>query len=222
MDLNKNSKVIFDLPSKNIFQENTPDDPLKFYYKPIVGKLYCSRINRVLSLLNNNYDIVLEVGYGSGLMLPTLSKITNDLHGIDLDSDPIVVVEDLKKIGIKADLKQGSILGTDYQDNKFDLVVGVSVFEHIENLRQASLEIHRILKPGGQFLVGMPRVDFLMSKLFRIIGYKGINEHHVSNHKKMISSALFNEKFELVKFTKMPSFLPKFAGLYFGMLFKKI
>jgi SAM-dependent methyltransferase len=44
------------------------------------------------------------------------------------------------------EIKNGRI---DFPDNYFDIVVHNQVFEHVENLRQASTEIQRVLKPGG-------------------------------------------------------------------------
>ncbi|HBS47676.1 TPA: hypothetical protein DEO28_04930 [Candidatus Dependentiae bacterium] len=216
------SKVKFVVPNKNIFDVNGDSDPLEYYYKPFIGRLYFNRINRTLSLLKSHYNSILEVGYGSGLMLPTLSKITNELHGIDLDSNPKTVSKNLEKVKAKAELVKGNILKTNYLDNKFDLVVGISVFEHINDLQTAICEIHRILKPKGELLVGIPRVDFIMNKFFRLIGFKEIEHHHVSDYKKLLEAVLRDKKFELVSFTHMPNLLPKFAGLYYSFLFKKI
>jgi hypothetical protein len=37
-----------------------------------------------------------------------------------------------------------------------------------------------VLKPGGLFLLGMPSVNRLMEAGFLAIGFKGINDHHVT------------------------------------------
>ena len=37
-----------------------------------------------------------------------------------------------------------------------------------------------MLKPGGRFLLGMPAVNTMMELGFRAIGFKGINDHHVT------------------------------------------
>lgn len=209
----------FQLPPKDVLTPNNENDPLPYYYKPFTGYLYKQRIERILSLLRHEYESVLEVGYGSGLMLPTLALISKTLSGIDLESDPNKTNANMKKIGIKVALSRGDVKDTGYLDNSFDLVIGISIFEHIREIDLCVKEVFRILKPGGEFLVGMPRIDRAMSRLFSLIGFSGIDDHHVTNYKQFIKEA--NKKFDLIKFSKMPSFLPSFVGLYFGMLFKK-
>lgn len=212
-------KIRFKLPPEGSLTPNTKDDPLKYYYCPIVGFLYRNRIQKGLNLLDESYDSVLEVGYGSGLLLPTITKIGNKVTGLDRDSDPKLVEKDLKKIDINVKLLQGDILDTKLPKESFDLVIAFSIFEHIKDTKTAVKEMYRILKPGGNLLVGMPRVDKLMEKLFPLIGCKTIKEQHVTSYKEFLDST--KEDFTLEKFSKMPRFLPSIAGIYFNMLLKK-
>jgi hypothetical protein len=79
--------------------------------------------------------------------------------------------------------------------------------------------MHQILKPGGKLLVGMPRVDKNMEKLFTFIGYKNIEQFHVSTHIDLMKSA--TKYFALKKRNRLFGFLPEKLGLYFNMLFEK-
>jgi ubiquinone/menaquinone biosynthesis C-methylase UbiE len=47
----------------------------------------------------------------------------------------------------------------DFPDRQFDLVVCNQVFEHVEDLDAVLLEIHRVLKPGGDMLALFPVLD---------------------------------------------------------------
>ena len=76
------------MPPKGTFQPNNADDPLPYYYKPFIGSIYRSRIEQGLNLLTPPYESILEMGYGSGLLLPSLSDMCNSLSGIDLNSNP--------------------------------------------------------------------------------------------------------------------------------------
>jgi 2-polyprenyl-3-methyl-5-hydroxy-6-metoxy-1,4-benzoquinol methylase len=213
-------KVQFKLPPEGLFKPNDElDDPLPYYYRPLVGKLYKRRIQLGLNLLSKKYGNVLEFGYGSGLLLPSLAPISISLFGIDITSEPDVVNETLNKLNIKANLKKGDITKANYPDQSFDLIVGFSVFEHIADPDEILSEMHRILKPGGNLLVGMPRVDKTMSKMFSLIGFNNIDDHHVKNHQDFIQNAL--KYFVLVKRNRLPGFVPGFLGLYFNMLFSK-
>lgn len=212
-------EITFELPPKGVLSPNTKDDPLKYYYRPIIGFLYKNRIQKGLNLLENSYDSILEVGYGSGLLIPTIMKIGKNVVGLDRDSDPKIVENNLKRLGLKVKLLKGDILDTKLPKESFDLVLAFSIFEHIKDIKTAINEVHRILKPGGNLLVGMPRVDKLMEKLFPLIGCKTIKEQHVTSYKEFLDAT--KEHFRLVKFSKMPGFLPSIAGIYFNMLLKK-
>ena len=216
-----NSKVSFQIPSKGLFLPNHDiDDPLPYYYKPFTRFLYRYRIQLGLNLLPPTvFENVLDFGYGSGLLLPTLSKIAKNLYGLDLVSEPDIVQPVLDKLDIKAELVKGDITTVDYSKDFFDLIVCFSVFEHIENPEEILHKMYEILKPGGILLVGMPRVDKKMERLFDFIGYHNIDQHHVSQHKDFIKIA---EKYLiLTQRNRLFGFLPKNFGLYFNMLFEK-
>lgn len=212
-------KIKFNLPPKGSLKPNTKDDPLKYYYKPLLGYLYCRRIQKALNLLNPPYESILEVGYGSGLLFPSISKICKKMTGIDKDSNPEEVSNNLKKLGCRPKLVVGNVLKMKFPKESFDLIIAISIFEHIKDTEKVSKELYRVLKPGGELLVGMPRVDKIMEKLFHLIGCKNISEQHVTTYKEFLKTA--KKQFRLVKFSKMPSFLPAATCIYFNMLFKK-
>jgi protein-L-isoaspartate O-methyltransferase len=90
------NSILFKLPPKGTFTSNGDDDPLKYYYIPLVGQLYISRITIALKLLSNKrFEKALEIGYGSGILLPTLCKLSNQVYGVDLISDPTLVSKQL-------------------------------------------------------------------------------------------------------------------------------
>ena len=214
-------RATFYLPPKGLFRQGGPDDPLPYYYHPLVSRLYSGRINRGLSLLSPPYGSLLDVGYGSGLLLPTLSRISKDLVAIDRDTDPKSVMPVLSELGITATLIKGDIVSADLSGRQFDLIVAFSVFEEVDKLLPVLESIHRLLKPGGELLVGMPRVDRMMEWLFYLIGYKGIENEHVHTYCEVIHLIKTEFDFRLEKMATLPGFAPRFAALYFAMLFKK-
>lgn len=195
------------------------DDPLRFYYKPLVGWLYRKRISDGLSLLTPPYRRILDFGYGSGLLMPSLDKIGSELYGIDILSDDVQLKEILSALSIEADLRKEDILLGNYPAEHFDLIVAFSVFEHIEKYDEILSEMHRILRPGGSLLIGMPKVSKNMKYLFNTIGFKNIDDYHITNHRLVRTAA--QKYFKLKSCKKMPSFLPEFCSLYFNMLFVK-
>lgn len=214
-------KVRFLLPPKGTFTQGGPDDPLPYYYHPIAGVLYRERINCCLSLLTPPYHKLLDIGYGSGILLPTLFSICSELVAVDRDSDPVPVSLVLEEMGIHVRLIQDDITTADFCDHSFDLITAFSVLEEVRDLPGVLNVIAQLLRPGGTLLVGMPRVDKLMEILFRCIGYTGIEEEHVHSYKTFLDFALRNLNFHLGGFSKMPRKVPRFAALYYAMLLVK-
>lgn len=208
------------LPPKGTLVTSGDSDPLDFYYLPLVGKLYVSRINITLGLLDRDeFSSVLEIGYGSGILLPTLNRLSSEVYGVDLDSDPEIISKRLANLGCYPNLSRGVPDRLLFEDNSLDLVVAVSVLEHIKPIQPFLAEIHRVLKPGGYLLVGMPAVNKTMQYLFSAIGFSGIEHHHVTSPEDMQQAAvsLFRQK----SVAWMPGFLPANIYLYKSFCFEK-
>ena len=162
-------------------QKSGPTDPIEYYRRPLIGRLFRERINRGLGLLGGRrFRSALEVGHGSGVVQLALAPGVSDLHGIDLDADNASVEVILEERGYRSTLRQGSVCDLPYEDDHFELVVSFSVFEHLEEYGVALAEVARVLEPGGWFLLGMPSVNRFMEAAFRAIGFKGIDDHHVT------------------------------------------
>ncbi len=194
-----------ELPPRGALRPNNDVDPLAFYYKPLVGRIFRARIDLGLGLLRGRYRHLLEVGYGSGLLLSTLCKITDQIAGLDLEPQPPGLVEYLHRQGAgHAVLQQADVRAIPFPDESFDCVVAFSIFEHLEGdaLRCGLSEIARVLSPGGDFLVGCPAVHAAMSAAFAAIGFSGIDHHHVSNLASILAAA--DEHFELEQSAAWP------------------
>jgi cyclopropane fatty-acyl-phospholipid synthase-like methyltransferase len=169
-----------------------PTDPIVYYRRPIVGRLFLERVNMGLRMLSGRrFNRLLEIGYGAGAVLLAMSSVADEVHGLDLDADPSGVSAFLRQRGCSATLAKGDVRSLPYENDFFDLVISFSVFEHIGNYREALREVGRVLRPGGIFLLGMPAVHKAMALAFRAIGFKGIDHHHVTAPRDV--SAVFSE-----------------------------
>jgi SAM-dependent methyltransferase len=158
-----------------------PTDPIEYYRRPLVGRLFRKRINMGLELLGTqSFDSVLEVGYGAGAVLLALASTGAELHGIDLDADPAAATSVLASRGYLATLERADVCQLPYANRSFNLVVCFSVFEHLHDYPRALSEVRRVLRTKGQFLLGMPAVNRMMEAGFRAIGFKDIDDHHVT------------------------------------------
>lgn len=193
--------------------QNGPTDPINYYRRPFIGALFRRRINLGLQLLPQPaYTRVLEIGYGSGFLLPTLARGARELHGIDLDADPTPVHRMLAGRGCSATLVQGSVYELPYPTGTFELVVSFSTFEHLHDYRRALVETCRVLAPGGVFLLGMPSVNKTMEWLFHAIGHSTIDDVHVTSP-RMVTSAFGDAGLRLATAAYLDFPLPRPLGL---------
>jgi SAM-dependent methyltransferase len=197
-----------------------PTDPIGFYSRPVVGWLYRERINLGLRLLpERRFESLLEIGYGAGAVLLTLGKQADRMSGIDLDADPEIARKTLASRGMSADLRKASVYELPFESGSFDLAVSFSVFEHLHEYERGLREVARVLRPGGKFLLGMPSVNRLMEVGFLAIGFKGIEDHHVTTPASVAKS--FGKAGFRVAARKNFSFPVPGLVLYYNWLLEK-
>lgn len=180
------------LPPRGTLTPIDEVDPLRFYYRPLIGRVFRARIDVGLALLEGRYRRVLEVGYGSGLLMPTLGSLADEVHGVDIEPEPAGLRATLQKLGVTVrDLKQADVQRLPYPDGHFDAVIAFSILEHLKahELGPALQEVARTLAPGGIFLVGCPAVHAGMNAAFAAIGFSGIENHHFSSIVDVLAAA---------------------------------
>jgi len=104
-------------------------------------------------------DVVLEIGSGLGTLLERIPAEKK----FGLESNNYAVKEcQKKKLNVK---KDSGVSKLPYEDNSFDVVIMNEVIEHIENPKKAVLEIRRILKKTGRYIITTPNRTFLVKNL---------------------------------------------------------
>ncbi len=164
-------------------------DPIKYYYWPVLGRMYRQRVELALNECNGG-ERVLEVGFGTGLAFPNLHDMYREIHGIDLTADIQAVRSVFEPLDIPLFLEKGDVLKMPYSDNFFDTVLMVSILEHLKpvELEQAFVEVRRVLKPGGQMVYGTPVEKPFMVFMFRMLGHD-IREEHFSTEREIAQAA---------------------------------
>jgi 2-polyprenyl-3-methyl-5-hydroxy-6-metoxy-1,4-benzoquinol methylase len=169
----------FDLPERGRLRPNNERDPLPYYYRPGVGRLYRHRLQMGLDLLPAGGRRVVEVGVGSGILIPTLTRHYPEYLGTDLVLAPGLPA--LVAPGCAARFQEVDLLAQEaLPAGAFDAVVCFSVLEHIAEAERAAAALARALAPGGTLVAGYPMVSPVMTQAFRAIGYPNIDEDHVT------------------------------------------
>jgi SAM-dependent methyltransferase len=132
-------------------------DHADWNYRPLVGRIQRLRFDLIRSILRGRHATrLLEIGYGSGVFFPELSKYSDELHGIDPHPFPEKVRSVLAQNGVKADLVRGTATELPFKNCFFQTVVAVSALEFIDDLEKVCHEVKRVLQPGGSFVVVTP------------------------------------------------------------------
>lgn len=93
---------------------------------------------------------MIEIGTGTG-WFPILCKIKGlNCEGIEISPQLVEYAMSFgEKYGIRPDIRVGNIEDVDLGQNRYDVVVAVSVFEHVEDWRAGIRRICEALRPGG-------------------------------------------------------------------------
>ena len=187
---------------------------LERYFKPIQKIPYLKRLKMAIDLINGQtYNNFLEIGFGSGILLPELASRTKKLTAID-QHDYIEIVKDIIKTkNVQADLLKADILDMPFPDNTFDGILCLSVLEFIKDTPQAIKEIKRVARPKAKIVIGSPILNFLTDFCYKTIKYKQHSQMHKSDHKTIIDNIKNN--FRVSKIKTYPAFLPLNLSLFF-------
>lgn len=93
---------------------------------------------------------ILEIGIGTG-WFPILCKARGlSCKGIDISPQLVEYARECgRKCGVEPDVEVANIETYKLGRNQFDLIFASSVFEHVENWRDALSKVYDALKPGG-------------------------------------------------------------------------
>lgn len=101
---------------------------------------------------------VLDLGTGSGRLLPHLRERAGGIIGVDASPRMLEAARSrVQSEGLDVDLRLGDFAHLPLHDAECDAVIANMVLHHLPEPAQVLTEIRRVLKPGGRFLVG----DFL-------------------------------------------------------------
>src|SRR5262249_830028 len=210
------------LPERRNIKETGAADPLKFYYIPVARSFYTARFADAVRLLGDGVGRLLEVGCGSGIFLPELAKHCDALIACDYHPHLRRASDMLNLESVRAALARADARTLPFASGSVDAIVCMSVLEHLHDLESPASEFHRVLRPGGVAVIGVP-VANLFTEIILRVSYLSLDarleDEHVSTHRDIIK--IFGEKFKVEEVLKIPRLLPEQVGMYCTVRFRK-
>jgi ubiquinone/menaquinone biosynthesis C-methylase UbiE/DNA-binding transcriptional ArsR family regulator len=103
-----------------------------------------------LSLLPQRSDAILDMGTGSGLLLPALAERARQVIAVDASHTMLELArQTLGRQQERCDFRLGDLEQLPVADAEVDAVVLCMVLHHLSHPAAALAEAHRVLKPGG-------------------------------------------------------------------------
>lgn len=103
---------------------------------------------------------VLDIGTAGGAFLDAAKQYGYDAHGMEPSAD---LVARGKARGLQ--IEQGTIDNHRFEAGTFDMVCLWDVIEHLPDPKAALVEIRKLLKPNGIFLINYPDIGTTQAKL---------------------------------------------------------
>jgi ubiquinone/menaquinone biosynthesis C-methylase UbiE len=177
-------------------QFGKPSGPLGGYMARVLNNVNARANQIAFDLMQvQPAEQVLDVGFGGGLMLGWLiMRVTQGfVAGIEISEAM------LKRVGFdfrdaiqqgKLEIKRGDVSAIPYSDGRFNKVCTINTLHFWPQPEAGLREIHRVLAPGGLFVLAVRPKGYLQRIRFTQYGFAAFEE---SQLKAMLESAGFVE-----------------------------
>lgn len=153
--------------------------------------------------VNMNY---IDLGCCLNLMFRGYDEWPSTYSGVDISSETIKL---LKEFVVKENLEIGSLFcgsihETPFEDSSFDIGACIGVLEYFDRnfVEKALIEVHRIMKHDGRFVLDIPNNEKPMRRIMSLIEeHRGCPNRFDMSHQEF--NAILHNYFEVDKIEKI-------------------
>jgi 2-polyprenyl-3-methyl-5-hydroxy-6-metoxy-1,4-benzoquinol methylase len=149
---------------------------------PLIDYIFWKRIKLAYNhSLKEKKGNVLDFGCGIGLFSYLLSKTSENIVAIDIETKPLELVKSKVDFSNNIKFKKGELKNTDIPDNSLDTIYALDVLEHIENIDEYIDLFLKKLKLNGKVVVSGPTENTMYKIGRRLAGERFTGDYHVTN-----------------------------------------
>lgn len=129
-------------------------------------------------LENRKFKNIVDIGCGSGILLPTLRLFSKKVIGMDMHNKLKSVKENIGGVFVKGDI-------TKIPFKNVHCICALSILEHV-NIHKSLRELEKCLSPEGIAIFGIPSENFFVRLWFKIKKSPAL-EIHINNKEDIIN-----------------------------------
>jgi SAM-dependent methyltransferase len=127
------------------------------------NQFYAARVRWIQKLNGGRLGRVLDVGCGRGFLLQEFRRRGWEVFGIEADDKAAAYAQHRLQLPVKV----GAFETLELPAAGFDVIVLWHVLEHLTDPTATLVQVHRLLRPGGILLVGVPNFGSAEARLCR-------------------------------------------------------
>jgi ubiquinone/menaquinone biosynthesis C-methylase UbiE len=131
-------------------------------WKQLVKRLLCYRL-KTQDPKFSTPGKMLDLGCGTGWFMRTMRDQGWEAHGVEINESAAALGR--KTAGLS--IFSGTLKQANFPSGSFDYIRSNHSFEHISCPGETLDEIHRVLKPDGKIMIGVPNVSSPNARFFR-------------------------------------------------------
>lgn len=149
---------------------------------PVIDSLFWKRVEFSYKYLIENSTKVLDFGCGSGVLSYALAKENIDVTAFDVNLSPLNIVKSKIEFSKNIDFIEGGLEDLrKLEENAYDAIAALDVFEHINELDPYIEIFKKVLKPEGFIIASGPTENWLYKMGRKIAGKEYSGDYHETN-----------------------------------------
>ncbi len=105
---------------------------------------------------------VLEIGTGTGYGIQVVAPHADRF--VTIDKHRPANLPELERQASNIEFREATVPPLPFNDGTFDFVISFQVIEHIKQDTEFVREVHRVLRPGGKFIVTTPNAPMSLTR----------------------------------------------------------